>query len=72
MSRKKYCEMCDKAVKPAVDGDCPDCGAGLQVFRPTYRLVTCPNCEGDGCGPSWQSLNCPRCGGRGKVREAVA
>jgi hypothetical protein len=27
-----YCEMCDRPVKPAKDGDCPHCGAGLSVF----------------------------------------
>lgn len=27
----------------------------------------CPNCDGDGFGPSWQQHTCPRCHGRGKI-----
>lgn len=38
MSRKKYCEMCDKAVVPANDGDCPLCGAGLVTIPKGAKL----------------------------------
>jgi hypothetical protein len=30
----------------------------------------CPQCDGDGDGPSWQQLNCPRCGGSGRVKNS--
>lgn len=26
---RKFCEPCERTVKPAADGDCPHCGAGL-------------------------------------------
>lgn len=29
----------------------------------------CPQCDGDGDGPSWEIANCPKCGGSGKVER---
>ncbi len=32
MPRKKYCGMCDDLFVPAKDGDCPECGAGMETW----------------------------------------
>jgi hypothetical protein len=32
MSRKRYCPMCDDVFAPAIDGDCPECGAGMEPW----------------------------------------
>ncbi len=32
MPRKKYCGACDTNVVPADDGDCQDCGGGLDTL----------------------------------------
>jgi hypothetical protein len=33
---------------------------------------TCPRCDGDGDGPTWDQANCPQCGGSGKIEAALA
>lgn len=32
MPRRKYCVPCEATVYPAKDGDCPNCGAGLDTL----------------------------------------
>ncbi len=32
MPRKKYCLLCDDLFAPATDGDCPECGAGMEAW----------------------------------------